>query len=435
MQSVTFSKYAFLLFIFLFSTEMSAQVAWEKCAQKVADSLLRIQYPEMLSIQGFEDWMEKNLEIGEMVGSRSMITIPVVVHVVHNGQSIGNGPNISQEQVMSQIEVLNEDFQRLVGSRGYNDHPEGATIDVVFCPAVLDENDELLEEPGIHRYNGNRGSWTVQQIESELKVKTYWNPSKYFNIWTLNISSAGSSEVVGYAQFPSASGLDGLEADEGPYQTDGIVIDYTVFGSSEKGNFPALEAPYDLGRVATHETGHWLGLRHIWGDGGCSVDDYCDDTPFAREANYDCNQHISCSSTDMIENYMDYSEDDCMNIFTQDQKERMLTVLENSPRRKELLESSVCEIPLTWKLSNTTIEIYPNPSAGELNIQLTNLEDLEEASEYSMLLFNASGQLVLETEVSVNEVSPLDIGYLTPGMYFLKVANGSYIENFKIIKI
>ena len=97
-------------------------------------------------------------------------------------------------------------------------------------------------------------------------------------------------------------------------------------------------APFNLGRITTHEVGHWLGLRHIWGDGDCLADDYCNDTPPAEAPNNTCAKNVSCNSPDMIENYMDYTTDECMNIFTQDQKIRMHTVLRNSPRRKELVD-------------------------------------------------------------------------------------------------
>ncbi|MFN7013926.1 MAG: choice-of-anchor J domain-containing protein, partial [Bacteroidia bacterium] len=100
---------------------------------------------------------------------------------------------------------------------------------------------------------------------------------------------------------------------------------------------------YDQGRTMTHEVGHMLGLRHIWGDGGCGVDDFCADTPESDAANYGCpTTHISCGTLDMVRNYMDYTDDSCMNIFTQNQKDRMLAVLMNSPRRDDLLTSTVC---------------------------------------------------------------------------------------------
>lgn len=268
--------------------------------------------------------------------------IPVVVHIVHNGEQVGTGANISYEQVISQIEVLNEDFRKEPGTNGFNSHPAGVDTEIEFYLATIDPEGNILPEPGVDRINGGRPSWPKgairNPIDEIIKPVTIWNPYEYFNIWTVNFGGFVGRNLLGYAQFPSDSNLRGLEPDEGSAETDGIVVGYKYFGSSEKGNFPDLIAPYDLGRTTTHEVGHWLGLRHIWGDGDCLVDDYCNDTPCSDAPNNDCTTHISCNSTDMIENYMDYTNDGCMNIFTKDQKRRMQAVLKNSPRRKELVD-------------------------------------------------------------------------------------------------
>lgn len=262
--------------------------------------------------------------------------IPVVVHVVHNGQAVGEGPNISQAQVESQIDVLNEDFRRISGTNGFDSN--GVDTQIEFYLTTVDQEGNLLEELGIHRYNGGRIIWPTgfsTSVDDQLKPATIWDPSRFFNIWTVNFGGFIGRNLLGYAQFPSNSGLPGLKTDEGLAETDGVVIGYKYFG---RGNFPDLNDTYNLGRTCTHEVGHWLGLRHIWGDGDCSVDDYCADTPSSNEPNYSCSSNSSCGTLDMIENYMDYTEDQCMSLFTQDQKDRMIEVLENSPRRKTLYD-------------------------------------------------------------------------------------------------
>lgn len=268
--------------------------------------------------------------------------IPVVVHIIHNGEPIGTGANISFEQVLSQIEVLNEDFRRITRTNGFNTHPDGVDTEIEFYLAPTAPDGKQLSEPGIDRFNGGRDSWPKgavrNPIDDVIKPITIWDPTAYFNIWTVNFGGFVGRNLLGYAQFPSDSDLRGLEADGGSAETDGIVVGYKYFGSSEKGNFPDLIAPYDLGRTTTHEVGHWLGLRHIWGDGDCLVDDYCNDTPRAAAPNNSCTINVSCNTPDMIENYMDYTNDGCMNLFTNDQKIRMQTVLRNSPRRKELVD-------------------------------------------------------------------------------------------------
>lgn len=273
-----------------------------------------------------------------------VMRIPVVVHVVHNGEPIGVGPNITAAQVNAQIEVLNEDFRRKIGTNGFNEDPNGADCEIEFYLAPNDPNGKPLPEPGINRVDGGRKTWPKgfflrNPIETFLKPTTIWNPKAYFNIWTVNFGGFVGRNLLGYAQFPSNSGLEGLSTVGGSPKTDGIVIGYKYFGSSQKGNFPELIAPFDLGRTTTHEVGHWLGLRHIWGDGDCTVDDFCSDTPLSDEPNSGCPLGIvSCGSPDMFENYMDYTDDGCMNIFTLEQKQRMLQVLRNSPRRKELVD-------------------------------------------------------------------------------------------------
>lgn len=268
------------------------------------------------------------------------LRIPVIVHVVHNGESVGSGANISRQQVQSQITVLNNDFRRKVNTPGHNSHTDGADTEIEFVLALRDENGKALLEPGINRIDGHQSAWDREDIEKYLKPGTIWDPTKYMNIWVVNFGGQ-ASHLLGYAQFPSLSNLDGLDNNGGLSTTDGVVIRHTAFGTTG-----TVQAPYDGGRTATHEVGHWLGLRHIWGDGDCYEDDYCDDTPRASQANYACKRTNSCTKftgRDMIENYMDYTPDGCMNIFTEDQKARMRAVLSKCPRRKELIKSDAAE--------------------------------------------------------------------------------------------
>jgi PKD repeat protein len=325
-----------------------------KCATMEQDSINRIKYPGLGELDDFEKVLQQKIWEMEKKSKSSrtqeeIYTIPVIVHVINQGEPVGSGSNISLAQVQSQIEVLNEDFRKKVGTKGDNSNPVGADIEIEFCLAIVDPNGKALAEPGIHRYNGNKATWTRTEIESSLKPNTIWDPDKYYNVWTLNLGGE-DARVLGYAQFPSQSNLPGLQENGGPASTDGVVVSYKHFGSAEKGNFTILEAPYNKGRTLTHETGHYLGLRHIWGDGGCGADDFVSDTPDSDAASSGCQiGRKSCGVVNMVENYMDYSNDDCMNIFTKGQRTRMRAVMQISPRRNSLFTANVCSPPVAAK--------------------------------------------------------------------------------------
>lgn len=249
--------------------------------------------------------------------SGEIITLPVVVHVLYNTSA----QNISEAQILSQIEVLNEDFRR-TNSDADNTWSQAADTQIEFALATIDPNGNATS--GITRTYSNVTAW---EANDSMKSSSNggvdpWNTSQYLNMWICPLESG----LLGYAQFPG-----------GDASTDGVVMAPQYFGSSDKGNGFYLSAPFDKGRTTTHEVGHFLNLRHIWGDGNCSLDDFVSDTPSSDAANYGCTEsHTSCGSLDMVQNFMDYSDDSCMNLFTEGQKDRMRTVLEVGGARRSL---------------------------------------------------------------------------------------------------
>lgn len=339
-----------LLLTLLFSfTEIYGQ---ERCGTVEYEQYKRQQQKHPESKKYFEEWLNNKISQKKTNSqntyrqerTEAIITIPVVVHVIHNGESIGTGLNIPEAQIISQIDVLNEDFRRTNADKVNTPSvftSVAADIEVEFVLAK--RNPEGLSTNGIIRVQGSKTTWSMND-DIELKSHSYWPAEDYLNIWATQLSGG----LLGYAQYP-VSNLSGLEDSSNNSLTDGVVVDFEVFGSKDKYPPAILKNKYALGRTASHEVGHFLGLRHIWGDGGCTVDDFCEDTPSAISDNNgladctfpgpnSCDQGVGDLS-DMFQNYMDYTDDVCMNLFTLDQKSRMRTVLENSPRRLSLTAS------------------------------------------------------------------------------------------------
>lgn len=311
-----------------------------RCGTVEHHDWLKTQYPdEFAQNDEFEAWLREAMV--QMKAERSpqmpVATIPIIFHVVHN-----NGPdNLAATYINAQIEQLNFDYRKTPGTSGDNSNPVGADTEIEFCPAAVDPNGNVLAEPGINRILASSAGLTnppydPNYIENTIKPGTIWDPEQYFNVWVMNLDYL----ILGYAQLPSNSTLPGLGG--GAANTDGCVILYSTVGSTTT-PYPT-GGPYAAGRTLTHEAGHWLGLVHIWGDSFCG-DDYCADTPQSQGPNSGCPNLTTCDGIqDMVENYMDYSDDACFNIFTFDQKDRMATVLMNSPRRVNLLTSTVCNV-------------------------------------------------------------------------------------------
>lgn len=419
-----------------------------RCISTEYENYLQQKNPNRATSAGFEQWLAPKVEqvkqqrkAAKSTGAAAtIINIPVVVHVVSNGDAIGSDENISDEQVLSQITVLNQDYRKMLNTPGYNDNPVGADMEIEFHLATVDPDGNPTT--GIDRVTKTNTSWNSEStIESNLKPGTIWNPDAYFNLWVVKFG--GNMEgILGYSQFPSESNLNGLNDNMGDADTDGVVIGYEYFGSSDIDASGDYYAPYDMGRTASHEIGHFFGLLHTWGDLGsrtnnqlnCAGTDYCDDTPVTGWENYDCSSvQNSCTSyagNDMVENYMDYTNDACMNTFTEDQKSRVMAVLQNSPRRASLTTSNVWQgVAGTQSFALNSTVLYPNPAQNVLNIQMANNELPD-----SFAIYNSLGQTVASVKVSDAAALTVNTSAYSNGIYFVKLVKGSQSKTLKFIK-
>lgn len=265
--------------------------------------------------------------IANPVKLRGVKTIPVVVHVIYENAN----ENISDAQILSQIDVLNKDFRKL--NADTSNTPAAfkslaADCEFQFCLAQIDPNGNPTT--GIVRV-----PTTVTTFTGNDAVKfnaqggdNAWDRNKYLNIWVCDIMG-----TIGYASFPGS-----------PAELDGVVVNYMTFGVGG-----SSFQPYHLGRTATHEVGHWMNLYHIWGDDGtgCLGSDRVDDTPNQAGYNSGCATFpkISCNNGpngDMFMNFMDYSVDNCLNLFTEGQKARMTALFAPGGARWSLLSSNGC---------------------------------------------------------------------------------------------
>ena len=253
----------------------------------------------MQIIEEFTENFARNPNAGKLLPS-GIIEIPVVVNVLYKTAA----QNISQAQIQSQIDILNLDFA--AANSDYNNTPaifQSVRSGDVGVRFVLDQ---------VIRKSTTKSSWKTNDA---MKKTTQGglnptSPTTKLNLWVCNLSGG----ILGYAQFPGGSSA-----------TDGVVCDDNAVG-----NTGTAAAPFNKGRTATHEIGHWMNLRHIWGDATCG-NDLCGDTPLHNTANYGCpaaGHKSTCTGTpvEMTMNYMDYTDDACMYMFSANQKSRMLAV-------------------------------------------------------------------------------------------------------------
>ncbi len=339
-----------------------AQSMREQCGTTTYQEALYDKYPDLRQV--VEANHQKALEAIRQPAFKSgsvVHTIPVVVHIVYENED----ENISDEQVLSQLEVLNADFRKM--NADVSMVPEVfedlvADVEIEFCLATIDPNGNFTT--GITRTATNIEEFGG--INNDIKIdaeggKSPWDATRYLNIWVCDIEDS----ILGFATSPGTTPA-----------FDGIVIDYDNFGTIEEAVYP-----YNRGRTTTHEVGHYLGLRHIWGDGDCSIDDGISDTPLQEMSHTGCPSfgspsNTTCGSQDMFMNYMDYVDDRCMFMFTLEQAEVMRFNLEYE--RSGLLQS---------------VSVACDPTGGEGCNDLTNalkmgFEDDEDVAKWKVVNTN-----------------------------------------------
>jgi hypothetical protein len=323
-------KQIFTLLVAVFAFQQST-LAQRVCGTTEYQMMLEQEDPSIINRLEEIEQFTRDFIANNPQGDRNIIRIPVVVHVVYNTTQ----ENISDAQIQSQITVLNQDFRKLnadVANTPAAFAGLAGDSQIEFCLASVDPNGNATN--GVLRVPTTATSFgTNNTVKSSTSGgSNAWNASRYLNMWVCDISGS----ILGYAQFPGGSA-----------STDGVVIDYQYFGT-----IGTATAPFNKGRTATHEVGHWLNLFHIWGDDGtgCTGSDQVTDTPNAAGSNVGCPAfpRVTCSNGpngDMFMNYMDYTDDACMYMFSNGQVSRMRAMFATGGARASLLTSNGCGTP------------------------------------------------------------------------------------------
>ncbi len=424
---------SFLFFFLLCSLSARAQTPAILCGNDIFNNIVRTRHPELAA--GFDATFEAARQAKAQ--PRSPLTINVVVHVVWKDAA----ENLSDDIIYDQIAVLNADYNRLNADTGNlrpQFQPVAGNADIHFNLAAIErvQTSQLFEVDVL----GN-------SLLTELKHNSQggsdaWDTEHYLNIWVCKIQPLAFGplvlgQVLGFA-FPP-NDLSNWPADSGAPNADedGVVIDYRAFGSNNPNplEFPGVGAITVKGRTPTHEVGHYLGLRHIWGDGGllgpndCAQSDGVDDTPFANaQSNFDCDitkntcpqveAFYGADMPDLIENYMDYASEDCMNMFTKGQVDLMRNVLTGP--RSGLLDAVSTQQP---ELAAAGFRLSPNPANGRVRVDLSEAA----ASGSSLNLYSAEGRLLRSLAVPEGAAYEwLDLNGLPAGLYMVQLYNGGH---------
>ena len=356
-----------LLLLSLLTTLSGVSQITHSCPSDILnDSLLNNNTEFSRSFYYMERVLGMNSNLHPSQRTNDVYTIPVVVHVIHNGEAYGTGTNITNEQIYSAIEALNQDYRRMAGTNGFGN---GVDVGVEFCLASRNPSGQPTN--GIVRVNGssvaNYATMGIEAsagsgaVEENVKALSTWPRASYLNIWVVNEieNNDGGSGIQGYAYFPVNSPIDG------------IVVLYNAFGTV--GN---LKSYTNMNRTLTHEVGHYLGLYHTFnsttsctGETNCTTqgDRVCDTPPTIQAGS--CSSP-ACSGTQQVQNYMDYTSQTCQDMFTDGQKLRMRTTLES--QRTSILTSMGC-MPVYQNDIGVTAIISPTGTscAGGISPQVT----------------------------------------------------------------
>lgn len=396
-----------LFHLLLFSFIAKAQDVSHHCAFDRHVDMHQSRYNDWDVVQ---DRIENEINLlvnAPVIQQRSVITIPVVVHLLYTDES----QDIPDLQIFAQLEVLNEDF-RLLNENVRNIPAEfqgiAADTEIEFCLASLDP--QGLPTTGINRvqtdiecvadiFNVKSGQ-NSRLFYSQLGGTDAWDTEHYLNIWV----GATCGEFLGTA---TSISLPNFQPQE-----DGVVIDFNYFGNNCASS---IAEPYHLGRTATHEIGHFFGLRHPWGNCGSDADGVAD-TPQQETFYFGCPSYpqFSCGSSDMFMNFMNLSDDICMALFTEGQKQRMLASLAGP--RVGLSESVGCALlsPIV-PYGPEAILLYPNPAEDCIHIDF----NADVPGDIFIQMTSASGQIVYEIIESSRNFRSIDASRFADGLYFI----------------